>query len=108
MTKDKHLKNKKNIRVPVYLIQCDESESMTKEVVIAFKIDLEHYSLLSRCVKCNNGELILADWDTAIEKLNFKHKDCAIKEFWLCSKCDQYYWEGHSYQNSKKRFAAFM
>ena len=55
ITKDKHLKYKKNVRVPVYLIQSHESENMTKEVVSAFGIKLEEYELLSRCVKCNNS-----------------------------------------------------
>ena len=108
LTKDKSLKCKKNVRVPVYLIQSHESENMTREVVLAFKINLEEYKLLSRCVKCNNSELVLVDREEALEKLNFKHKDSTIKEFWSCKKCEQLYWEGHSYENSRKRFSTFL
>jgi uncharacterized protein with PIN domain len=75
--------------------------------VAFFKIDMEKLHLLSRCVKCNSGDLVLMDYKKAIESLSFQYEDVNIKEFWQCAKCNQIYWEGQSYKNSKKRFADF-
>jgi uncharacterized protein with PIN domain len=51
---------------------------------------------------------VLVDREEALAKLKFKHPDSAIKEFWSCIKCEQFYWEGHSYNNSRKRFSEFI
>ena len=107
LTKDKNLQARRNTRVPIYFIDAQESEDMTREVVKFFKIDMNKLSLLSRCVKCNSTELILMDRDEAMKELEFQHEDTTIQEFWKCGKCRQIYWEGHSYKNAKNRFSDF-
>lgn len=107
LTKDKNLQAKRNTRVPIYFIESQDSEEMTREIVHFFKIDMNKLSLLSRCVKCNSDELILMDRDEALRELEFRYEDTNIQEFWRCGKCRQIYWEGHSYKNAKTRFSDF-
>jgi len=77
---------------------------MFAELKKVFHINLEDYRTLSRCVKCNNPELIIISTEEARKDINFVHEDNIITEFWRCSKCKQIYWEGGQFQKAKRKF----
>ena len=48
-----------------------ETEEQFKEILVVFKIDLMKYDVLSRCVKCNNSELVFITPEEAKTKVKF-------------------------------------
>ena len=48
-----------------------ETEEQFKEILVVFKIDLTKYDVLSRCVKCNNSELVFITPEEAKTKVKF-------------------------------------
>lgn len=51
---------------------------MFKEIVKAFNIDLSKYQSLSRCVKCNNPELVVISKEEASQEIHFMYEDNMI------------------------------
>ena len=77
---------------------------MFRELVKVFGLELSHYQTLSRCVKCNNAELLVIPREEARKEVNFLHEDSQVVEFWRCSQCRQIYWEGGQFKKAKTKF----
>lgn len=69
-----------------------------------FSLDLSQYQTLSRCVKCNNSDLVVISGDEAKKEINFMYEDSEIIQFWRCSQCKQIYWEGGQFKKAKTKY----
>lgn len=105
VTRDTKTTNKKFMNIPVYLLkEKADSDIMFKQLVQTFSIDLSQFQTLSRCVKCNNDELLVITRDEATKEIQFIYEDNEINEFWRCSQCKQIYWEGGQFKKAKNKY----
>ena len=105
LTRDSRLMSKNSHRMPVYCItEKGDSEKMLDEIKREFKLDFGLFTPLSRCVKCNCGELEVIEREEALKSIVFQYDDNPIQEFWRCQKCKQIYWEGNQFHKAKDKY----
>ncbi|KAA6428680.1 MAG: hypothetical protein FRX49_01555 [Trebouxia sp. A1-2] len=91
-----------------FYVRTTNKQEQVKEVLTHFDITVNEDSLLSRCAKCNGtfyprpipaGELPSNASEVAdhIKELH--------REFWVCKKCGQVYWQGSQYGNALQQLS---
>ncbi|KAL0047260.1 hypothetical protein WJX82_011031 [Trebouxia sp. C0006] len=91
-----------------FYVRTTNKQEQVKEVLAHFDITINEDSLLSRCAKCNGtfyprpipaGELPSNASEVAhhIKELH--------REFWVCKKCGQVYWQGTQYGNALQQLS---
>ena len=72
-------------------------------------IKISKKDLLSRCVKCNNGNLVIIEPEEAMKTLQWENtEESLIKEFLKCPSCNQIYWEGGTFDRASKMFSQLI
>lgn len=91
-----------------FYVRTTNKQEQVKEVLAHFDITIKEDSLLSRCAKCNGtfyprpipaGELPSNASEVA------DHIKQLHREFWVCKKCGQVYWQGSQYGNALQQLS---
>jgi len=95
---------------PVYFLKFGETSEQFQDIIQYFKLEVSDNKMLSRCVKCNNADLLTLDRDSVRSELKWKNEtDYDLYDYYLqCKKCKQVYWEGTTWKNAKKHFQQFV
>lgn len=97
LTRDKDLANVKGIEA-LYIESTDLDEQLL-QVIMSF--DLKVTEPFSRCALCNSD---LIKVDKALVEKKVPEKVFAWKnDFWMCKKCDKYYWQGTHFEGIKAK-----
>lgn len=104
---------KQNSKVRWIHLREDKLEVQMKALIAFLDLRIRNSQLMTRCVKCNNGDLKVTTFEEVKKHLqgngyDFKHNMQDIKQFWLCEKCTQVYWEGGQFANARKNYQVFV
>ena len=95
---------------PTYWIRPCETSEQFEDVIKVFKLEVKEDKILTRCVKCNNNELLTLTKNEAKCELNWKNeKEYDLYTYYIkCVKCKQMYWEGQTFKNARIRFKQYI
>ena len=108
LSRDSKLITCKKTQPLIRLISSDPFTQL-KQIISTLDIKVSKKDLLSRCVKCNSGELQIIGAEEAMKTLQWENtEESLIKEFWKCPSCNQIYWEGGTFDRAQKMFSQLI
>ncbi|WP_455393199.1 Mut7-C RNAse domain-containing protein [[Eubacterium] cellulosolvens] len=98
LTRDKELAKRKGIKV--LYIPSDQLDEQLTQVINEFNLELSSNAFI-RCPECNFllNEIAKSAITTGVPKGVLERQD----QFWVCKKCNRYYWQGTHYDKIKKK-----
>ena len=103
LTRDKELARRKNLKV-IY-IQSDQLEAQLKQIKSELHLELSADAFL-RCPECNHliKQIDKLDVKNKVPKGVFDRQD----QFWVCTNCNRYYWQGSHYEKIKDKLNSLV
>jgi uncharacterized protein with PIN domain len=103
LTRDKELVKRKNLKV--LYIPSDKLDEQLAQVINEFDLKITTKAF-SRCPECNNL-IKKIDKSEVMDKVP-QGVYANQEKFWLCTKCNRYYWHGTHYDKIKSKFDALF